>query len=226
MNRNRLLVAVLMLMAVMAISVMAQTRPLTTGPKPAATPAPRPSPTPLPRPAATPVPGNAAVPDSRIALIDTGMFGDEKKGIFLYVDAAKKIQLEFQSRTSELENLGNRLNALATEITKLRQATVVDQKTIQARQAEGERLQQEATTKKERLDEDVAKRYQQVVSPISNQIGAAMDPFARQRGITMTLDISKLLPAILTAVPAIDLTQAFIDDFNRSHPRPAPTPRP
>lgn len=225
MNRNRLIVAVLMLMVVIAISAMAQTRPQTAAPKPTPTPLPRPAATPVPRPVATPVAANAAVPESRIALIDTGMFGDEKSGIFLYVDAAKRVQLEFKPRTDELENLGTRLNALAAEITKLRQAAVVDQKTIQARQAEGERLQQEANTKKERLDEDVTKRYQQVVSPISNQIGAAMEQFARQRGITMTLDISKLLPAILTAIPAVDVTQAFIGDFNRSHPRTGTPPR-
>jgi Skp family chaperone for outer membrane proteins len=219
MKRNRLIFAALILVAMMGISVIAQTRPLTTPPKPAATP------TPAPRPSPTPVAGNAAVPESRIALIDTGMFGDEKNGIFLYIDAAKKVELEFRPRTTELQNLGNRLNALAAEIKTLRQAAVVDQKTIQAKQAEGERLQQEATTKKERLDEDVSKRYQQAISPISNQIGAAMDLFARQRGITMTLDMSKLLPAILTAVPAMDLTQAFIDDFNRKNPRPA-APRP
>jgi Skp family chaperone for outer membrane proteins len=220
MKRNRLIFAALILVAMMGISVIAQTRPLTTPPKPAATP------TPAPRPSPTPVAGNAAVPESRIALIDTGMFGDEKNGIFLYVDAAKKVELEFRPRTNELQNLENRLNALAAEIKTLRQAALVDQKTIQAKLAEGERLQQEATTKKERLDEDVSKRYQQIISPISNQIAAAMDQFARQRGITMTLDISKLLPAILTAVPAIDLTQAFIDDFNRNHPRTVPAPRP
>src|ERR1700694_4265957 len=104
MNRNRLIFAALILMGMMGISVIAQTRPLTTTPKPgatptprpaatptpkpAATPAPRPGATPTPRPAATPVVSNAAVPDSRIALIDTGMFGDEKNGIFIYVDAA------------------------------------------------------------------------------------------------------------------------------------------
>jgi Skp family chaperone for outer membrane proteins len=169
---------------------------------------------------------NAAVPESKIALIDTGQFGDDKSGIFLYVDASKKVELEFETRTTELQNLQSRLNTLANEIKTLRQAAVVDQKTVQAKLAEGERLQQEATTKKERLDEDVSKRYQQVISPISAQIGAAMDLFARQRGITMTLDISKLLPAILTAVPAIDVTQAFIADFNSKNPRTGPAPRP
>ena len=121
-------------------------------------------------------------------------------------------------------NLQNRLNALVTEIQTLSKAPV-DQKTIQAKQQQGETLRPSGKTKKDRLDEDVSKRAEQVIAPISRQIGAAMDQFARQRGITMTLDMSKLLPAILTAVPAIDLTQAFIADFNSKNPRTGTTPR-
>ncbi len=205
-------------LVLMAISVVGQTRPQTI--------APRPTPTPAPRPAATPVVSNAAVPDSRIALIDTSMFGDEKNGIFRYVDAAKSVQAEFKSRTDELQNIQNRLNALANEIQTLMKAPAPDQKTIQAKQQQGESLQAEGKTKKDRLDEDITKRAEQVIAPISSQIGAAMDQFARQRGITMTLDASKLLPAILTAVPAMDLTPAFIADFNSKNPRTSPTPRP
>lgn len=200
------------------ISVLGQTRPQTT-------PA-RPTPTPVPRPAATPAATNAPVPDSRIALIDTSMFGDEKNGIWRYVDAAKSVQAEFKSRTDDLQNIQNRLNALATEIQTLMKAPVPDQKTIQAKQQQGTALQDEGKTKKDRLDEDLNKRYEQVIAPVSSQIGAYMDQFARQRGITMTLDASKLLPAILTAVPAVDLTQAFINEFNSKNPRTATPPRP
>ena len=202
----------------MTVCVTGQTRPQTTGP--------RPTPTPAPRPAATPVATNAAVPDSRIALIDTAMFGDEKNGIWRYVDAAKSVQAEFKSRTDELQNIQNRLDALVTEIQTLMKAPAPDQKTIQAKQQQGASLEAEGKTKKDRLDEDVSKRYEQVISPISNQIGAAMDQFARQRGITMKLDTSKLLPAILTALPSTDLTQAFIAEFNSKNPRTSPTPRP
>jgi hypothetical protein len=42
----------------------------------------------------------------------------------------------------------------------------------------------------------------------------------------LTLDASKLLPAILTAVPAMDMTQAFINDFNSKNPRVTAAPRP
>jgi len=220
MKRLVLISAGFILIATTALAVAGQTRPQTG--------APRPTPTPVsaPRPAATPVVSNAPVPDSRIALIDTSMFGDEKNGIFRYVDAAKSVQAEFKPRSDELQNIQNRFNALVTEIQTVAKAPVVDQKTIQAKQQQAETLQNEWKTKKDRLDEDVSKRAEQVIGPVSSQIGAAMDQFVRQRGVTMTLDMSKLLPAILTAVPAIDLTQAFIADFNSKNPRTGAAPKP
>ena len=207
--------AMALLTGAIAVSAIAQTQ------------RPTPTPTPGPRPAATPAGANTPVPQSRIALIDTSMFGDEKNGIYRYVDAARAVQNEFKTRTDEIQNLQNRLNALVNEINALMKVTPVDQKTVQAKQQQGESLQTEFNTKKAKLDEDIGKRYEQVVAPISTQIGQAMDQFATQRGITMTLDISKLLPAILTALPATDLTQAFISDFNSKYPRTAaPTTKP
>ncbi|PYS72935.1 MAG: hypothetical protein DMF73_06995 [Acidobacteria bacterium] len=207
--------AMVVLTGAIAVSAIAQTQ------------RPTPTPTPGPKPAATPAGANTPVPQSRIALIDTSMFGDEKNGIYRYVDAARAVQNEFKTRTDEIQNLQNRLNALVNEINALMKVTPVDQKTVQAKQQQGESLQTEFNTKKAKLDEDIGKRYEQVVAPISTQIGQAMDQFATQRGITMTLDLSKLLPAILTALPATDLTQAFISDFNSKYPRTAaPTTKP
>ena len=48
MKIHRLVFAALILVTVMGISVIAQTRPLTNAPKPAATPTPRPMATPTP----------------------------------------------------------------------------------------------------------------------------------------------------------------------------------
>ena len=201
------ILAMAALTGAITVSVIAQTQ------------RPTPTPTPVARPAAPPAVANTPVPQSRIALIDTTAFGDEKNGIYRYVDAARAVQNEFKTRTDEIQNLGNRINALGNEIDALMKVTPVDQKTVQAKQQQGQILQAEFNTKKAKLDEDVGKRYEQVVLPISNQIGAAMDQFATQRGITMTLDLSKLIPAILTAIPAIDLTQVFINDFNSKNPR-------
>ena len=197
-----------MLAAILAFSASAQTRPGTTPARPA---------TAQPTAAAS----NAPVPDTKIAFIDTGAFGEEKGGIGRYVNAVKALEREFKPRQDELNNMQNRIKALADEIQKLSGNSVVDPKTIQAKNDEGERLQRDLKYKKEQADADFQRRYGEVVGPISQDIGKALDQFAQSRGITMILDISKLAPAILTVNPAMDVTAAFISEYNSKNPATA-----
>jgi outer membrane protein len=206
MKNFRLIAAALMLAAIIAVSASAQTRPGTT-----TTPARQ----------ATPAASNAPVPDTKIAFIDTGAFGEEKGGITRYVNAMKALEREFQPRQTELTTMNNRIKAIADEINKLSGNTVVDPKTIQAKQDEGQRLQLDIKYKQDQAEADYKKRYADVVGPISTDIGKALDSFAAQRGITMILDISKLAPAILTVNPAMDVTQTFISEYNSTHPATA-----
>lgn len=210
-----------------ALSICGQVRPTPTPATARPTPTPI-SPRPNVAPTQSPPPAQnlvVAVPPSKIAVIDTGIFSDEKVGIFRVIDAAKSLESEFRARQQELQAAQTRINTLVEDIRKLRQANVVDQKTIQAKQDEGLRLQQDFDVKKQRFQEDYERRYGQVMGPVSQQIGKAMDEFAAQHGITMTLDVSKMLPAILTALPTVEVTAAFIAEFNRKNPR-APTTRP
>jgi Skp family chaperone for outer membrane proteins len=200
MRNIRILAAAIMLAAIVAVSASAQTRPAATTPaRPAAT---------------TPAQSTGPLPDTKIAFINTEAFGDEKGGITRYVTAVKSLEREFQPRQTELNTMQTRIKGIADEIGKLTGSTVVDPKTIQAKQEEGERLNRDLKYKKEQADADFAKRYQEVVSPISADIGKALDSFASQRGITMILDISKLAPAILTVNPNMDVTAAFIAEYN------------
>lgn len=202
-----------MLAAILALSASAQTRPAAG--RPATT-------TPPATPQSTaPAQTNAPLPDTKIAFIDTGAFGEEKGGITRYVNAMKSLEREFQPRQKELNDIQTRIKGLADEITKLSGNSVVDPKTIQAKNDEGERLQRDLKYKKEQADADFAKRYEEVVGPISQDIGKALNQFASQRGITMILDISKLAPAILTVNPAMDVTAAFISEYNTKNPATA-----
>lgn len=192
------------LAAITALSAFAQApaRPTNTPARPTA-------------PAANP---NAVVPDSKIAFINTEAFGDEKQGIARYVAAVKSLEKEFTPRQTELTTMNNRLKTLLDDIQKLSGAAVVDPNTIRTKQDEAEQLQRDMKRKKEDADAAFQKRYEVVVSPISQDIGKSLDGFATSRGITMILDISKLAPAVLTVNPAMDVTQAFIVEYNRTHP--------
>lgn len=198
MRNFRIIAAAMMLAAIVVVSASAQTRPAAG----------------TARPAATPAASNAPLPDTKIAFIDTGAFGDDKGGITRYVTAVKSLEREFDPRQKELVGMETRIKALADELGKLTGSTVVSPQTIQAKQDEGARLQRDLKYKKEQADADFSKRYQEVVGPISQDIGKALEQFASQRGITMILDISKLAPAILTVNPAMDVTAAFITEYN------------
>jgi Skp family chaperone for outer membrane proteins len=207
MKRNFATTAVFFVLAIASISVPAQTRPGAAGASSSK------------RAAAQPAPGaNAAVPLTKIALVDTRTFGEEKVGITRYLNAVKTVKREFQPITAELNNLQSRIKAIADEITKLSGNSVVAPQTIQSRREEGERLQRELKYKKEQADADFEKRYNELVRPISTEIGKGLDQYAFQHGLTMILDISKLEPAVLTLNPAMDITQAFIAEYNSKNP--------
>ncbi len=207
----RLIAASTFLAAITALSAFAQGG---TTARPAATTPARPATTAAANP-------NANVPESKIAFINTEAFGDEKLGIARYVGAIKSLEKEFQPRQTELTTMNARLKTLLDEIQKLSGANVVDPNTIRTKQDEAEALQRDMKRKKEDADALFQKRYEVVVSPISQDIGKSLTDFANQRGITMILDISKLMPAVLTVNPAMDVTEAFIIEYNRTHPATA-----
>lgn len=207
MRNFRIFAAAIMLAAILAVSASAQTRP--AGGAPAST-----------APGAT---ASATVPESKIAYIDTSEFADEKTGIGRYVSVMKTLEREFKPRQDELTNMQTRIKAIADEIGKLTTGgnTVVSPQTIQQKQDEGERLGRDLKYKKEQADADFAKRYQEVIRPVSQDIMTALNAFAQQRGITMILDISRMGEAVLTVNPAMDVTKAFIAEYNAKNPATA-----
>jgi Skp family chaperone for outer membrane proteins len=212
----RIVAASAILAAFAALPAYAQgTRPVgnPTPPRPTAPPAPNPA------------PANVVVPDSKIALVNTEAFGDEKAGIVRFINALRTLSNEVKPKQDEMLAIQARMQQLQKDINTLSQAAVADPKSIQSKQEEGARLERELKYKKEDYDAMMQRRYRDVVGPISADIGKELDVFAAQRGITMVLDVSKLLPVILTAKNETDITMAFIAYYNAKNPgTPATTP--
>src|SRR5882724_1038383 len=75
-----------------------------------------------PAPQTTAAPAQANVPASKVALINTEAFADEKQGIFRIVAAVKRVDTEFQARKTELQQLQQRVQTLTDEISKIQAA--------------------------------------------------------------------------------------------------------
>ena len=217
MSRIFSIAAAVLILIGASITSSAQTRPAAS-PTPTRPAAPQPTPVRPAVPQPAPVAAPANVPPSKIAIVDTTVFGDEKTGIKRYINAVNTVQRAFDAKNAELRNLQNQLKVIADDINKLSGNSLVSAESIRAKRDEGERLQRELKYKKEQADADFEKRYTEVVGPVSNDIGNALIQYASQNGLTMILDISKLMPAVLTVNPAMDVTQAFIADYNSKHP--------
>src|SRR5947208_2120909 len=70
------------------------------------------------------------------------------------------------------------------------------------------------------------KRLQDMLGPIYDDIGKALDAYAKAHGITLILDVTKI-QGIVSAAESLDITKAFIIEFNSKNPATAsltPTP--
>src|SRR5207237_8792396 len=57
------------------------------------------------------------------------------------------------------------------------------------------------------------KRLQEKLGPVYDEIGKALDAYAKAHGITLILDVTKI-QGIVSASESLDITRAFINEFN------------
>jgi Skp family chaperone for outer membrane proteins len=201
-----------------AISVSAQ-RPAGS-PTPAPGPATRPT-TPAPT---TPADTNVALPMSKMAVIYTDLFLDQKTGIAKFNSVVNKLNAEFQKPKDELTQMQTRATALETEINKLREApegTPIDQRSLQAKIDQLEQLKKDIQRKGEDAQAAYNRRRQELFTPLQTEIGNALEAFAKARGINVIIDAAQV--PLLYAADSIDITRAFIADFNSKNPVTAAT---
>jgi Skp family chaperone for outer membrane proteins len=194
--------------------------------RPATTPTPGPAARPTPVPAA-PADNTVALPVSKMAVIYTDAFLSQQSGIAKFNSVVNKLNGEFQKPKDELTAMQTRATALETEINKLRDApegTPIDQKSLQAKIDQLEQLKKDIQRKGEDAQAAYNRRRQELFAPLQTEIGNALEAFAKARGINVIIDGTQV--PLLYAADSIDITRAFIADFNSKNPVTAATTPP
>ena len=190
--------AAVALLATVAVSASAQQRPAA----PAAAPATQ---------------ATVAVPDSKIAMIYSDAFMDPKTGIAKFNTLLTTLNREFQPRQTELQNLQTRIQTLNKEINDTQ--NVADPNAIRTKRDQLEQLNTELKRKGEDAEAAYNKRRQDIFMPLQQDIGKALEVFAKARGITVIVDGSQV--PVVYAAESIDITRAFINEFNSKNPATA-----
>ncbi|HVS21043.1 MAG TPA: OmpH family outer membrane protein [Pyrinomonadaceae bacterium] len=203
MNRNRLLVAIVLGTLIFVFPVLAQ--------RPATQPQPRPQ---VP---ATQTTTAVAVPISKVAIIFSEAFQDPKNGISKFNVLMNKLNNdEFGPRQKRLDNMAQQIRQLQDEIAKLQTQPTVPAN-IQAKLDQVDQLKKQAQRETEDGQALYQKRRQELFGPLQDDIGKALDAYAKAHGITLIIDGSQV-QGILYAADSLDITKAFISEYNSKNP--------
>ncbi|HEU0251738.1 MAG TPA: OmpH family outer membrane protein [Pyrinomonadaceae bacterium] len=178
--------------------------------------------TPAAPPAAAPQTATVAVPDSKMAMIYSDMFLDPKTGIARFNSLLGTLNREFQPRQAELQALQTKITTLSKEIDDTQ--TVADPNAIRQKREQLAQMNTEFKRKGEDAEAAYTKRRQEIFMPLQQDIGKALEAFAKARGITVIVDGSQV--PFVYADDKIDITRAFINDFNSKNPATASVTQP
>jgi len=165
---------------------------------------------------------NAAIPDSKMAMIYSDAFLDPKTGIARFNSLLGTLNREFQPRTAELTTLQTKIDTLSKEIESTQ--NVADPNAIRQKRDQLAQMNTEAKRKAEDAQAAYEKRRQEIFLPLQQDIGKALEAFAKARGITVIVDGSQV--PVVYAADSIDITRAFINDFNSKNPATASVTQP
>jgi Skp family chaperone for outer membrane proteins len=174
---------------------------------------------PATRPAAPQGGVSAAIAEGKFAIIDTDAFNDQANGIKRLVAAFQTVEREFKPRRDEIQTLRTRLEALVKEIDSTK--AVADQKALAAKAEQAQQLETEIKRKQEDGQKALDKRVQDLTGPVYQDIGNALQAFARARGLTVIFDVSKMQGVVMVINDQVDITGAFIADYNQRNPSTA-----
>jgi Skp family chaperone for outer membrane proteins len=171
---------------------------------------------------ATAAPQTVAVPDSKMAMIYSDAFLDPKNGIARFNSLLSTLNREFQPRQAELQALQTKINTLTKEIDDTQ--NVADPNAIRTKRDQLAAMTTEFKRKGEDAEAAYNKRRGEIFTPLQKDIGTALEAFAKARGITVIVDGSQV--PVVYAADSIDITRAFIADFNSKNPATASVTQP
>jgi outer membrane protein len=158
-----------------------------------------------------------AVPESKIALIYSDMFLDSKTGIARFNSLVTTLNREFQPRQTDLQTMQQKIQSLTEDIQKT--AAVADPKTLQTKQDQLDQMKKDFQRKGEDAQAAYERRRKEIFLPLQEDIGKALEAYAKSHNINVIIDGSQV--PLVYAADALDITRAFINEFNSKNPATA-----
>ncbi len=160
---------------------------------------------------------------SKIVIVNTAAFFDEKAGITRIVAASKLLGTEIAPKRTELQQFVSRVDGLTKELAALRanvdKGIPIHERAAQTKVDELDRLKREGKYKEDEYNAWAQKRQNELVGPVYNDALKSLGEYVKTKGFGIVFDASKDQNGILIfATEQFDITKDFIAFYNARPP--------
>ena len=155
---------------------------------------------------------------TKIAVVDTAVFSDQSAGVKTILRAYDSLSAEFKPKSDEIKGLQTRLEQSMKEYETLAKSSAAGSSALSTKQEQIEVLRRDIARKSEDTRAQIARKEQAVMRPILEGVGKALEAYAKQQRIDIIVDVSRANGAFLVTNSAVDITKAFIQDYNSKNP--------
>jgi Skp family chaperone for outer membrane proteins len=159
-----------------------------------------------------------AIAKGKIAVINTAAFQSNVAEFRTKLDGLNR---QFEPRVKEVQGLADRINSLEQTIKS--QSNVLTPAKIAEMTEQVEGMKRDYQRKAEDLQADAGRARDQALKPISEKLGRFAQEYTSKRGIVLLIDLANAVQSntVLWFDPRSDITQDFINEYNKANPAPA-----
>lgn len=168
---------------------------------------------------------------NKIVVIDTAAFFNEKTGITKIITASRNLSSELAPKRAAVQQIVAKIDALNKELTTFQsnasKGIPVDEKTVQGKVEELDRLKREGKYQEDEFNAFAQKRQNEIVGPVYSEVLKSLGDYVKSKDYGLLFDASKDQSGMLIfASEKFDITKDFITFYNtRPVTAIAPVPR-
>jgi Skp family chaperone for outer membrane proteins len=168
-------------------------------------------------PRQTPAGATGSPAEGKVAVIDTGQFGDKILELRTKADTVNK---KYEPRFKELETMQTQITTLNSDIQKQQGVATADK--LRQMQEQLVVLQTNYKRRGEDLQREYNKEAETSIGPVSDKLRDFVKDYASKRNIVLIIDLRGASQAGLIGYfnTAIDVTDDFIAEYNKANPVP------
>lgn len=169
--------------------------------------------------------GPALLPKGKVAVVNTAAFQEQVQEFKQKIESLNR---QFEPRVKEVQSLADKINALETTL-KSQTGVLTPAKVAEMTENLGV-MKRDYQRKAEDLQADAGRARDKAFEPITGKLSKFAEDYTAKRGVVMLIDLANGVQSgtVLWYDPRSDVTQDFINEYNKANPvtTSAPAPKP